>query len=387
MVSAVILVRSLNADDFAAFSYFQITASMIATYSALGLGVTASRFFAEIGHENEFKHFPPIGMLCALSILFAIIAFFIVILFPKELLTAGLSISPVLMGLCVFMLALSVVPSGAVLGMECYRQAALVSALSGCVSLLSAYVASQLKDPFIAMVGITAAAGMQFLGESLIVMKVIGGEGLKKIIKLRWADINYVLSFAGPMLLVSLMAASGSWMLGRVILGGKNGEYEFSLYVVGLQWFSLGLFLPGMISRVLLPRLIRGKNVEARVVVRQAGFLALGAAVCIAIVGVILGPFMSIIYGDLLILDRWFIAAYLMAAVISAPANTIGNAIVASGGQKIWLGFTLVWLITLTITAYFFSGLGAWAGAVAQALASCLLVFLAFFYSRKMNLI
>lgn len=387
MASAIILARSLSTDNFAAFSYFQITVTMIATYSALGLGVTASRYFAEIGHENSSKRPPPIGALYASSVFFAVVSFIIIFFVPKELLTAGFSIPPLLMGVCVFILVISVVPSGAILGIECYRQAAVVSALSGSVSLSCAYLASQMKDPLIGMIGITIAAGVQFLGESKVVISKIGYGNLKKYSVLKRSDIRKVLSFAGPMVLVSLMAASGSWILGKIILNGSNGEYEFSLYIIGLQWFSLGLFLPGMISRVLLPRLIRSKNTDARLAVRQAGLFSLLAAVSIAVIGVIFGSYISAIYGDVLAINRWFVSAYLISAIVSAPANTIGNAIIANDGQAAWLLLISLWFVTLIISAYSFAGLGAWSGAIAHALSSSVLVFLAYVYSKKIKII
>jgi hypothetical protein len=52
MVAAIILARALPTPAFAAYSYFQMTVSMLAAYAALGLGVTASRYFAEVGHEQ-----------------------------------------------------------------------------------------------------------------------------------------------------------------------------------------------------------------------------------------------------------------------------------------------------------------------------------------------
>ena len=70
MLGAILLARSLATDSFAAYSYFQMTVSMLSTYAALGLGVTASLHFAELGHENGGPP-APIGTLLAISLVLA----------------------------------------------------------------------------------------------------------------------------------------------------------------------------------------------------------------------------------------------------------------------------------------------------------------------------
>jgi O-antigen/teichoic acid export membrane protein len=194
------------------------------------------------------------------------------------------------------------------------------------------------------------------------------------------------------MFFVTLISASGTWLLGRMILRGSGGEHAFALYVIGLQWFSLGLLLPGMFSRVILPRLVRSTSsavsaVASKRLVIQGSVMATATAIMMALFGVLFGPWLLMIYGASYQADRWFIAAFLGAAILSAPANTVGNAIVASNGQKTWLILTILWFLVLLVTGAVAAPLGALSGAVAQAAAAAMLTILAISSARSKKLI
>src|SRR5690606_31752242 len=79
---------------------------------------------------------------------------------------------------------------------------------------------------------------------------------IKKILFFRKDIFVSITKFVGPLVFITILAASSSWILGRLILK-DYGEHTFAAYSIGLQWFALALFIPGMISRVVLPRLIR----------------------------------------------------------------------------------------------------------------------------------
>lgn len=387
MLSAIILARSLSHADFAAYSYFQMTSTLIASCAVMGLGVTASRFFAELGGGGDND--PPIGALWCVSILLSFAAFGAVYLIPNGWLTTGLDISQPLISLCVFILVLGVVPSGAILGLEKYRQATVVSMISGTIALSLSGVAAWAGNPKISMVGIVVAGAVQAFGESFVVIKVLGFGRIKKKLNFNLSDLEIVFNFAGPMVVVSLMSISGFWLLGRMILNGDNGSHSFSLYAIGLQWFSLAMFLPGIISRVILPRLVRSKidEVDSRRFVSHACILAVGISLLIMVMGLFSGAALSGIYGSSYSFDRWFIAAYLIAAMVGAPVNVLGNAIIANNGQKIWFLLTVIWFVVLIGSANLFVGLNAWVGAMALTSAYAVLVSMAVIYARKAGLI
>lgn len=392
MLSAIILARALDTSAFAAYSYFQLTVSMLAAYASMGLGVTASKYFAQVGHESAENNTPPLGTLWCLSILFAILASATVMVTPDSWLSAGLEVPRWFLALGVLTVAFGIVPGGAILGLERYKQSTLISGFSGSLMLLGAWLAAKSGSPDIAMGAIIVAALVQAGGNSVIVVRAVGWKKILGGFGLSFTEVCYVFSFAGPMLFVSLMSASGAWLIGRIILHGYEGEQAFALYAIGLQWFSLGLLLPGMLSRVILPRLVRISGTEAaaestKQLVKQGVWMAIVAAVSVAIVGFLLGPWLTVMYGDSYQSNSWIIIAFLVIAVLLAPANVVGNAIVANEGQMSWFCLTAMWLLVLVVTGLVFGQLGAWTGAVAHAASAIVLVLLSFLLARKRELI
>lgn len=393
MLATIFLARHLDTSGFAKYSYFQLTVAMLATYAALGMGVTASRLFAEVGHEKTGSEPPPIGTLWCLSLIVSAAFAGLVMGIPTNWLSSELAVPRWLLALGAFAMALGVVPGGAIIGLEMYRQATYVSFLSGLILLTGTWWAAMQGSEKIGMASLIIAFVIKSGGDTLLMLRHVSISRLLAGTCRRRKEIVRIFGFAGPMLAVSFIAGSGAWLLGRMILAGPGGEHAFALYSIGLQWFALALLLPGMISRVVLPRLVRtdtrseqGEEV-GRMLVRRGALITLTAAAGVAIVGIALGPWLLEMYGDKYDAGRWFIAAFMLAAILSSPANLVGNAIVARDGQVKWLFLTLAWLAALLTAAKFALPLGAWAGAVSQGAAASVLSALALFSARRSRLI
>jgi O-antigen/teichoic acid export membrane protein len=391
MLAAIILARALPTPDFAAYSYFQLTVSMLGAYAALGLGTTASRYFAEVGNEVTAASPKPLGALCSISVLVSLAVGLAVFVVPASWLNANLAVPQWLMAAGVTVTALGVVPGGAILGLEQYRAATVISLLHGAVLVIATVIAARNQAPVVAMTAFVLGAFVQAAGQFAVVLRTVGWQRISEQVFFTRKDAIQIMGFAGPMFLVTLMAASGSWLVGRIILHGFEGTYNFATYSIGLHWYSLALVLPGMVSRVVLPRIVRShdKSTEkSKEIVRYGIFLALSAAVIVSGVAVLFGPYICSIYGgNYDDLGGLFIAAFMFAALPAAPANTLGNALVADNGQYVWLGLTLLWFFCIVIVAKSALALGALSGAVAHSSAALLLSVLAFWFVRKRGLI
>lgn len=392
MLVAIILARALPTADFAAYSYFQMTVAMIGAYAALGLGTTASRFFAEVGHEEKKDSTKPLGALWSISAIVSLVAGLMVLAVPASWLNANLAVPQWLMAAGVAVTALGVVPGGAILGLEQYRAATVISFLYGAVLIIAALMVARQQAPVLAMVAFVLGAFVQAAGQFAIVLRCVGWKRISERFFFNKRDIVDILHFAGPMFLVTLMCASGSWLVGRIILHGINGTHNFALYSIGLQWYSLALLLPGMVSRVVLPRIIRISKEEdceePAKIVRFGIFSSSLAGSIVTMVAVSVGPFIGSMYGILYEVDRLFIAAYMGAALFSAPTNTIGNAILAYDKQLFWLKNTTLWFIFLLFTAFFLGKFdtGHWLGCISHAVSGATLLTVAYFYFKKMTL-
>lgn len=166
----------------------------------------------------------------------------------------------------------------------------------------------------------------------------------------------------------------------------SDAQYQFAVYTIGLQWYALGLFVPGVISRVLLPRLIKGRHGKSeqdnKILLRIGLLSTLSTAAFISVVGFFCSSELLSMYGheyrDSGNVLRWF----LVAAIFASPATTIGNAIVASNGQRCWLLISMVWIIALLLAMFLLMKYGAVGGGGSLAAASFLIALVEQFHER-----
>ncbi|WP_323030459.1 oligosaccharide flippase family protein [Brachymonas denitrificans] len=390
VIGAILLARNLDTGAFAAYSYFQLTVSMLATYAAMGLGMTASRFFAECNHVDD-SEMPPIGGLWILSIFIGLTFALAILLIPAHLMNGGLGVPRWMLALGVFVVALDVVPGGGILGLERYPEAAVTAGAYGIVLILGTIMASKSGSGVAAMMAFVFASLIQSIGNAIVVVREVGLRKLARNVNMNTLFFRRIFGFAGPMFGVTLLAASGSWVVGRMILAGSTNEHGFALYTIGLQWYALALFVPGMVSRILFPRLVRAHLQEgednSRILVRKGSIAALLAVTIISILGFLLSPWLLSLYGGNYGVDKWLLGAFLLAAIPHAPVNTIGNAILATHGQKTWFLATAFWFILIVAAAANIYDHGAWGGAASLGLSSLGLATLAFSIAKKRKLI
>ncbi|MFV0277087.1 MAG: oligosaccharide flippase family protein [Parahaliea sp.] len=393
VVASMIFARNLSTRDFAAYSYFQLTVTLLATYSAMGLGMTASRLFAQVNYVDDEK-LPPIATLWFLSLGLGLLVAVAIALLPPGWLDKSLGLEGWMMGLGTFVLVAGVIPGGGVLGMEQYRVVAIFSALSAAFLIVGALVLGSSATVFSATLVFVLSALIQTLGSSLVVFRKMSWKRFLATASFGRDTFESLYGLVGPMVVVSLLAASGSWLVGRIILSGEFGEYQFALYAIGLQWYSLVLFIPGMISRVLLPRFVRGRlspdssaNEEMARMIRWGVALASVAALAVSATGLVLSPWLLSFYGEEYMVNAWLLFAFMLAAMPTAPANTFGNAIIADNGQWSWMVVTMLCLACMVVVAVVFLDEGAMGGALAHGLAALLMTALAYYVARKRQLV
>lgn len=389
---SIVLARALTTSDFAAYSYFQLTVNMFASYAALGLGVSASRFFAEAGHEAPGEPLVPLGTLLSASAITTGVMALVVALVPADFVNASLSVPVGLIVAGTVAAAAGVVPGGAILGVEKYRASAAISGAAGGIMLAGSVLAARSGSVETAMNAVVAGSAFQAIAQFAVVGRAVGWRPMWVGLVPSRAQVRRTFSFVGPMMVVSLMTGASSWIVGRLILAGDDGHAAFALYSIGMQWFALVLVLPGVVSRVLLPRMVRTRRdggVGEPGLVADTTRLVTAAAIGVGMAGLLASPLLPWVYGANFRGGLWFIAAYLAVGVIHAPLTTLSNAILAHDGQIAWMFITGVWFLLLLAVALLATrmGWGGWTGAVAQAVGATAKAVLTVAYMRRARLV
>ncbi len=392
MVS-IILSRMLDTAGFASYSYFQITASMLAAYAAMGLGVTASKFFSESACQiGDSK--PPIGTLWALSILMGLLMAIAIFIVPSSWIRSDLDVPNWLLAFGVFTMSFSVIPGGGIVGLGKFSVATLASAVSFVGLVSGALVFGRMSSPKLAMLSFIFSSFIQAAINSWIVAKTIGLRRLTNSVVFGKRELIHIFRFASSMVGVSLLASSGTWFIGRILLGGVDGKHQFSIYVIGLQWLALALYLPGMIARAIFPELVKSriqddshKRNQTSALMRQSIILTAITVSVITCIAVLLSPWLIRLYGSQYASERWVIVWFMIAALPMAPAASIGNGIVANNGQHLWFIVTAIWFFSVLALAFLLRDYGAAGAAISYGLGAIVLTTMAYGVAIKKGLI
>jgi O-antigen/teichoic acid export membrane protein len=159
------------------------------------------------------------------------------------------------------------------------------------------------------------------------------------------------------MAITSVLAGSGAWTVGEMVRA-QWSDLDYALYAIGLQWYAIGLFVPGMLMIVLFPLQVRaaGPNAnsvsETRRLLVQGGIPMLIASAAMLLVALPLSPLLVRFYGPSFEGESWIIWGFIAAAGAAAPATLLGNNLVAAGRQLEWTAYTAVWLAVLVASSF-----------------------------------
>lgn len=391
MLSSLLLARAFEVSEFASYAYFQLTVTMFAAYAAMGMGVAANRFFAGLKVKNHSGDDGLIAALITISVLLSVAGFALLIIIPFPGLTDNPIVPRELIAFGVLVTSLNAVPAGAVFGLEKYKQSASIAFLMAVALLGWTLVAIDNRRLDLAIYGLIGAATIELFGQVAIVLVSLGWRRIINAFPFNLTAFVRVFSLAGPMFLSSILSSTGVWVVGRFILGGASGEYAFALFSLGLQWFSLGLVLPGIVSRVLIPRLVACVDAKAghdsiRQDVKASLYITNFCTVGACLVAGVLGDMVLQVYGEKYKAHGLLLFLYLIPSVLAANCAIFGNIIIVANHQWRWLGLSSAWFAVLCIAAYLCRDLGAWGGSIALTSAYAVMLGLANATARKAGL-
>ena len=159
-----------------------------------------------------------------------------------------------------------------------------------------------------------------------------------------------------PGLLMSLITVPTNW-LGMILLVRSPGGYaQMGILGAANQWFSLLLFIPGILTTVTLPlfsqRYASGEAASLRRTLRLSVRVSLLAAVPPALLIAAASPWLMALYGADFAHGWPALALVALAAITSSTLNMLLNLIGASGRMFQVLATQIVWAGVYLLSAY-----------------------------------
>lgn len=363
LVTAVVTARLLGKGGFGELGIIQSTIGLMGTCAAFGMGLTATKYVAELKGKDPTRT----GNIIALANVVAIISgglmtlalmFSAPWLAQKTLnaphLAPELQVSSLLLLISGFLW----VQNGTLAGFQAFKILARISFLQGLATLPVTLILIY----FMGLMGAVISLNVSALLGTVLSFRALSYEcipfGIKVTYKGFWKELRSLWDFSFPALLASSMLPAVMWAANAILVNQPHGYSELGVFNAANQFRIIILFLPNILSMVTIPLLseVHGKDDPerfARIVnlnlktiwsmVIPFGFLAIG-----------LNSWLMALYGPQFHEGRLILALMVCVAIVFIAGNTIGQALISSG--LIWANFflNLGWAALFLLTAYCF---------------------------------
>jgi O-antigen/teichoic acid export membrane protein len=393
VLGMLLAARILGREAFGELGIVYQTAVTLELFAIAGLGTTATTFIARWLHTEPER----VGRIMVLCYGFTALtggligAGFIV---GADWIAATVFLAPALAdefrfgGLLAVFNALSGVQSGMLIGFKAFRDMAMANFLGGIASATLLVAGAYQVGVAGALYGLGVAGVLRILLNYLLIRRAMRRHGLRMRLALPRAELPLLWRFSLPSVLTAALWTLPTWSASVLLVRQPGGMAEMGLLAAANQWFSALMFVPIVLTQVLLPtyseRLAGDRPAEA-------GALALRSAralmLCIAPIVVLLmllSPFVAGLHGPEFASGGAVFAVTFLAAGVMAPYGALTNYLVAR--QRMWmrLGINLLWAAALVGGAAVLVQRGALGVAVAMLIAYVIRVALTYVYARRL---
>ncbi len=348
LVSSIIVARLLGKVSYGELGIIQSTVGMLGVFAGLGLGITLTKYVAEFREKDPEKTGRIIALLLLVSFISGLIVSIILIILSQWIAEKILSAPHLssLLKLSAFLLffgAINGAQTGALSGFEAFKTIAIVSLISGIISfplMVEGVFFFQLKGAVLALV---ASMVVNYFLNRIAIKRECERYKIKPDFHNSFQEIPVLWRFSVPAFLSNAMVGPVSWLCNTILVNQPNGYAEMGIFNAANQWYNAMLFLPGVMSQVVLPLLSQSIGIQdstgsAKVLnfsVKTNGIIIF----TIAIICSIMSPLIMGFYGEGFRSSWPTLIVVLITASLLAIQVPVGNIIVASG--KMWWGLLM----------------------------------------------
>lgn len=362
LAASVITARLLGREQFGEYGMIQSTVGMFGVFAGMGLGLTATKYVAELRVTNPERAGRIIALSTAVALgtaTTAVVALFAVApwLAASTLNAPHLSAELRIAAGVLFLNALNGTQTGVLAGFEAFRTIARVNLTRGVLTFplaVAGVLLWHLRGAVAALVVATAVGW-------ILNYVAIRAECRRNRFAVRWegfwSERVILWKFSLPAFLGGAMTSPAMWAASSILVNQPHGYAEMGVFSAANQWRAAVAFLPSLLSQPLLSMLSNlgglGDSKPFRKLLRANLLLSFGLSVLIAVPIVLCSPWIMKAYGRDFLVGRPVLILLVLATVISSTASVIGQAI-ASLDRMWWgMGLNSVWALVLLASAAF----------------------------------
>jgi O-antigen/teichoic acid export membrane protein len=348
----------LGRTAFGELAIIQSTLYMLAGVGSAGLGVTSTRYLAQLKDSDPERAGKILGISSSVSAA-ASIFFGLILLVFSPLLAARSFNAPELSGVlrlssvAVLFVSMNAFQTGSLMGLHAFRVSASLNLLQGVISLLTILALVPLYGLTGAVWSLILTAGIVWMLSQKKLLSECRLHGIRIRYKGIWEERRIFYDFALPAALSGIAGQLAAWGSNALIARQSNGLAELGLFSVANTFRQLVLFAPGVLTKVATPLLAhlttdagsRRYRSSFSLNVRITALLAFGAAAALAV----LAPLLLRIYGKSYDSAYRIIVILVFTGALEAMSSAYFQALIGHG--KIWwqLTFATVWSVFLVL--------------------------------------
>jgi O-antigen/teichoic acid export membrane protein len=392
LVSSVIVARVLGRAGFGELGVIQITVGMFQVFAGFGMGVTGTKHVAEFRLGDPEKA----GRIVGLSTVMAwgtglVVA--VAMFAGAGALASGSLEAPHLTGvlrissILLLLGAVSGAQNGALSGFEAFRTIAWVNLAVGVISLPLMVAGALLGGLAGAVWGLAATLAANCVLGHLALRVELRRSGIPVHYRSSGREWRVLLSFSLPAVLSGLLIAPVNWLCQAIMVRQAGGFDQMGLFNAANQWRMAILFLPMVLSSVMMPTLARLAGPQDshryRKLLRYNMLLnvVISAAVALPMAG--LSQLIMAGYGSEFTSGYPVLIVLCLTTVIYSGVSVVGVALVGRG--MMWWGMAqnVIWGAVLILVTWQLRHHGAMGLAIANLVAYLVhLLSTAFVYRR-----
>lgn len=385
LLTSIIIARILGKNIYGELGIIRSTVNMFTVFAGFGLGLTTTRYVAELYRSDKERTGRIIGLTSVFALLTSLVIAGGVLPFAGYIANHTLNaphLAPEIRisTLILFFGAMNGAQAGILAGFEAFRSIAKNNFLTGILSVPLQVGLTYFLGLQGAIVGLALHLCLLFILHSRSVKKTALQAGISIRFGDVWSEWPILYRFSLPSLLSGILVTPVLWICNTMLVNIPDGYGEMAVYDAANQWRSAILFIPATLSQIALPLLAGSRQNSQKffkILKLNILLVALIATLMSGVVALFSGKIMNL-YGTGFSGGSLVLVFLAVSTIMFAVSDILGKALAGQG--RMWIGFAVnaIWaLVMITSTRWLLDkGMGALGMAVAGNLAYLALILL-----------
>jgi O-antigen/teichoic acid export membrane protein len=344
VVSGIFVARLLGSDSYGVFTTLKGLLLTVTVFSTMGLGYSATKFFAEYLTLNRgllkslYRYIIKITIL--FSAIIALILFASSDWYAKELLKdESLSFSVKVLAISIVFNALSFTQIGVISGLKKFKELSILNVVIGILSFVITLILSYFWGFEGSIYSLLGTSLVNYIANEIFLNRTLN-HNEHSIDKVDRNLKRLIMRETFPVALQEISFTLASW-LSSILLIKYSNYTDVANYNIAMQWNAIILFIPGALRNVILSHLSINSNEKEkrRSVMKQTILINLISTGIPAIFVLLFASFIVALYGTAYSGLKELITVALFITIPMSISNVFSQAFMTI--NKNWLMFSI----------------------------------------------